>query len=114
MRKNIITLLAVLACFGAFGAQQAFAYGEVKWATHVRVGGGENYFFGSSIVLYASAGEPYGQGLPCGGIRGYGLGCATKVGEDGYYILSHDVTAEPYLHDHSTFESYFNGWWFYE
>ena len=113
MRKSIVAFLAVVACFGAVGVAQADAGGYIEYVNHVGVGSGQNYF-GPYTVLYAAVTEPYGYGLGCAGIRGWGLGCPTESFEDGYYILSQDVVSEPYIHNHSTYTSYFNGLYFYE
>ena len=111
MRKSIVSLLAVAACFGIFGVAQAYAEGHSEYAHHIETGSGENRF-GPNTVLYAAVTEPYGAGIGCAGIRGYGLLCPAEF-EDGVYVLGGNVISEPYLHNHSTFTSYFNGLYFW-
>jgi hypothetical protein len=40
------------------------------------------------------------------------VGCEPEPGGLGYVVLSSDVHSEPYIHDHSTFKSYFNGYYY--
>lgn len=110
MRKVLIaTLLASLACFGAVDASGAQA---VEYVNHVGVESGANYF-GPFVTLYASEVAGYGQGIGCAGIRGVsGVGCEPEPGALGFVVLSKDVNSEPYIHNHSTFKSYFNGFYY--
>jgi len=108
MRKQTIILLASLACFGAFGVTSA---GAVEYVNHVKVEGGANYF-GPYVLLYDSETYPYGTAIGCAGVRGVGLDCPSNSGEVANLVLPWDVEAEPYIHNHATFTSYFNGYYF--
>jgi hypothetical protein len=108
MRKaRIATLLAVLACFGAVDASGAQA---VEYVNHVGIESGANYF-GPLINLYAAEVIGYGQGIGCAGIRGIsGVVCESEPGAAAFVVLGSDVHSEPYIHNHATFKSYFNGY----
>jgi len=107
MRGKLTIALAALACCG-FGAAQAQA---VEYANHVEVGGGANHF-GPYVYFYAAETYPYGTALACAGVRGVGLNCAVNSGESVGIVLPYDVEAEPYIHNHSTWTSYFNGYYY--
>ena len=110
MRKpRVATIAAVLACFGAFGVTQADA---VEYAHHVGVESGNNYF-GPYVELYYSEVVGYGQGIGCAGIRGIsGVNCEPEPGASAVVSLSYEVLSEPYIHNHATYKSYFNGWYY--
>jgi hypothetical protein len=108
MRKRLIIALAALASCGAIAAAPAAA---VEYAHHVEVGGGGNHF-GPYVYFYAAETYPYGTAIACAGVRGVGLSCAANSGETAAIILPFDVEAEPYIHNHSTWTSYFNGYYY--
>jgi hypothetical protein len=108
MRKRTITLLAALACFGAFGVAEAQA---VEYVYHQRVESGANYF-GPYVELYAANTYPFGVAIGCAGIRGIGLNCPPKSEEIAGIVLPYDVESEPYIHNHATFTSYFSGYYY--
>ncbi len=108
MRRALVSTLAALVCLLAAGASSA---GAVEWGHHVGVGGGGNAF-GPFVRLYASEVVGYGSGLGCAGIRGFGLTCETSPGEFVVISTGGDVSSEPYIHNHSTFESFFNGYYY--
>ena len=108
-RSRIAVALATLACLGAASATSAQA---VEWGHHVGIGGGGNAF-GPFVHLYDSETVGYGSGLGCAGIRGIaGVVCETKAGENVALVLGGYVNSEPYIHNHSTFESFFNGYYY--
>lgn len=109
MRKRIVTLaaLALLALGGSAPAADA----TVEWAHHIAVYPGESVF-GNSVNTYGSEGQPYGSGIPCAGLSGWGSECAHAEGQNAVFLLSFYVGAPPYLHDHSTWKTYFNGLYF--
>ena len=108
-RRTIGAVFAALACFGAFGAAEAQA---VEYVNHVGIASGANYF-GPFVSLYASETIGYGQGIGCAGIRGVaGVVCEPSPGAPAAVVLSNDVSSEPYIHNHSTFTSYFNGYYY--
>jgi hypothetical protein len=109
MRNRIF--LATLVSLALVGAGAPAADAAVEWAHHVGVFPGESVF-GNEVNTYASAGEPYGSGIPCSGLSGWGSECAKTVGEKSLFVLSFYVKAPPYLHDHSEFKTYFNGYFF--
>jgi hypothetical protein len=100
--------MATFACLLSVAASSA---GAVEWAHHVGIGGGGNVF-GPLVRLDASETVGYGSGLGCAGIRGWGDICETKAGQAVVVTTGTDVSAEPYIHNHSTFESFFNGWYY--
>jgi hypothetical protein len=110
MRRSMLAaLVAVLACFGALGAADAEA---VEYVHHVGVAGGANYF-GPFVSLFAAETVGFGSGLGCAGIRGIaGVNCETEPGAKAIIVLSNDVNSEPYIHNHSTFTSFFSGWYY--
>jgi hypothetical protein len=110
MRRSLIgTVLAAIACCGAFGAGQADA---IEYVNHVGIGSGANYF-GPFVSLYAAETIGYGQGIGCAGIRGVsGVVCEPEPGAPATIVLSSHVSSEPYIHNHSTFTSYFNGYYY--
>ncbi len=108
MRKALLSTLAALLCLLSAGASSAAA---VEWAHHVGIGGGGNAF-GPLVRLDASETVGYGSGLGCAGIRGWGSICETSPGQYVVVTTGGDVSAEPYIHNHSTFESFFNGWYY--
>lgn len=108
MRKRMITLLAALACFGAFGVAEAQA---VEYVYHQKLEGGANYF-GPYVLLYVAETYPFGTAIACAGVRGVGLNCAPNSGEVAGIVLPWDVESEPYMHNHSTFTSYFSGYYY--
>jgi hypothetical protein len=102
-------VLATAACFGALPTASAQAF---EWAHRIRVGGGGNAF-GPSVRLYASETRGAGAALGCAGIRGItGVVCESTAGEAVVVVLGGDVTSEPYIHNHSTFEGLFNGFYY--
>ena len=108
MSKRIVTLFATVACFFVVGIAQAQA---VEYAHHQEVGGGANYF-GPYVELFVAETYPYGTAIGCAGVRGVGLDCPSKSGEVASIVLPFDVEAEPYIHNHATFTSYFNGYYY--
>ena len=102
-------LVAIACCLAALAAGQAQA---TQYATHVGINSGAN-FFGPSVTLFASETAGYGQGLGCAGIRGVsGVVCEETPGEFVAVVLEKSVKSEPYIHNHATFKSYFDGWYF--
>ncbi len=105
----ITTLFATLACAGTFGVAGADA---VEYVHHVGIGSGANYF-GPFVRLFAAETIGYGSGLGCAGIRGIsGVVCEAEPGSKAVIVLSNDVNSEPYIHNHSTFTSFFNGYYY--
>ncbi len=109
MRRALVSALVAVVCLLALGAPSA---GAVEWGHHVGVGGGGNAF-GPFVRLDASEVVGYGSGLGCAGIRGYaGVTCETSPGQYVVVTTGVDVTSEPYIHNHSSFESFFNGYYY--
>jgi hypothetical protein len=110
MRKSrVAVLLATLICFGAVGVVAADA---VEYAHHVGIESGNNYF-GPYVSLYDSEVVGYGQGIGCAGIRGVsGVACESEPGAYAAVTLGSYIDSEPYIHNHATYKSYFNGWYF--
>jgi hypothetical protein len=108
MRKALLSTLAALACLFAAGTAGASA---AEWAHHVGIGGGGNAF-GPYVRLDEAETVGYGSGLGCAGIRSYGSVCETSAGEYVAVTTGGYVSSEPYIHNHSTFESFFNGYYY--
>jgi hypothetical protein len=108
MRTRAVALLTIVACCCAFAAAQA---GAVEYVNHAGVASGANYF-GPYVSLYAAETYPYGEAIGCAGIRGYGLYCPPNSHEDAGYVLGEYVDSEPYIHNHATYTSYFNGYYY--
>jgi hypothetical protein len=108
MHKKLSALLAVLTAFAAFAAGPAAA---VQYANHVEVGGGGNHF-GPYVYFYVAETYPAGTAIGCAGVRSVGLNCAANSGEAAGIVLPFDVESEPYIHNHSTWTSYFSGYYY--
>jgi hypothetical protein len=108
MRKRLIAVLVTAASCAALAATPAAA---TEYAHHVEVGGGANHF-GPFVYLYAAETFPYGTAIGCAGVRGVGLNCPSNSGETAVIVLPFDVEAEPYIHNHATFTSFFNGYYY--
>jgi hypothetical protein len=108
MRRRLFTHLATLAAIAAVGATPAAA---VEYAKHVEVASGANHF-GPYVYFYAAETYPWGSAIGCAGVRGVGLNCPANSGEVAIIVLPFDVEAEPYIHNHSTWNSYFSGFYY--
>lgn len=108
MRTRAIAVLLALACCLSFAVAQA---GAVEYANHVGVESGGNYF-SPYVRLYAAETAPYGEAIGCAGIRGYGLYCPPYSHEAAGYVLEDYVYSEAYIHNHATYTSYFNGYYY--
>jgi hypothetical protein len=110
MRRSLLaTLLATLVCTGAVGVAEASG---AEYVHHASVASGANYF-GPFVTLFAAETIGAGSALGCAGIRGVaGVVCETEPGSRAAIVLSNDVNSEPYIHNHSTFTSYFNGYYY--
>jgi hypothetical protein len=108
MRKRLTIALVALASLGAIAAAPAVA---VEYAYHVEVGSGGNHF-GPYVYFYAAETYPFGSAIGCAGVRGVGLDCPSNSGEIASIVLPWDVEAEPYIHNHSTWTSYFSGYYY--
>lgn len=111
MRKKAVgTIAALMTCLAcvAWGAGSA---GAVEYAKHVEVGPGANHF-GPFVYFYAAETYPAGTAIGCAGVRSVGLNCAANSGEVAIIELPWDVESEPYIHNHSTWTSYFSGFYY--
>ncbi|HEX5308265.1 MAG TPA: hypothetical protein VFW38_04220 [Solirubrobacteraceae bacterium] len=108
MRKKLIALLMGLTAVAAIAAGTAQA---VQYANHVEVGGGGNHF-GPFVYFYLAETYPAGSAIACAGVRSVGLDCALNSGEASSIQLPFDVESEPYIHNHSTWTSYFSGYYY--
>jgi hypothetical protein len=107
-KKLIATLAVALASCSAVTAAPATA---VEYAKHVEVGSGANHF-GPFVYFYAAETVPFGSGIGCAGVRSVGLNCPGNSGETAVIELPFDVESEPYIHNHSTFTSFFSGFYY--
>lgn len=107
--RSAATAAAIACCLAAAAAGEAQA---TEYANHVGINSGAN-FFGPSVSLFASETVGVGQGLGCAGIRGIsGVVCEVNAGEFVAVVLESNVRSEPYIHNHATFRSFFDGWYF--
>jgi len=108
-RARLAAVLAALAC--CLGATAGSAQ-AIEWVNHAGVNSGAN-FFGPSVSLFASETVGVGSGLGCAGIRGVsGVVCEEFAGEFVAVVLENYVKSEPYIHNHSTFRSFFDGFYY--
>ena len=109
-RRFAAALVTACACLAAaFAPASADA---VEYAHHVGVAGGANAF-GPFVSLFASEVVGYGEGIGCAGIRGIsGVNCESSAGAAAAVVLGGNVNSEPYIHNHSGFTSFFNGWYY--
>lgn len=107
--RSAAALAALVCCMVAVDASGAQA---TEYANHAGINSGEN-FFGPSVTLFASETVGLGQALGCAGIRGIsGVECEIASGEYVAVVLEYDVKAEPYIHNHATYRSFFDGWYY--
>jgi hypothetical protein len=112
VRRAFVSTLAAFVSFVCLLSMGASSAAAVEWAHHIGIGGGGNAF-GPFVRLDASETVGYGSGLGCAGIRGIsGVVCETTPGEFVSVVLGSYVSSEPYIHNHSTFESFFNGYYY--
>ena len=107
MARRLLSLATIAACVAALAAPEAQAW--QNWAYHHGIQSGESVY-GPRVTLVENLTEPLGSGIICAGIRGYGLYCPGSA-ESAIFSAGRYVTSEPYAHDHSPFQSGFNGWW---
>jgi hypothetical protein len=108
-RRAALAAVAAVVCMAGIDAGTA---GAVEYVNHVGINSGANYF-GPFVTLFASETVGYGSGLGCAGIRGVsGVNCEASPGEFVSVVLSKDIGSEPYVHNHSGFKSYFNGYYY--
>ncbi len=111
-RARLAALVAALACCVAVSGAVAGEASATQWGTHVGVDAGANAF-GPTVTLFASETVGYGSGLGCAGIRGVaGVMCEQSAGEYVAIIIENTTKSEPYIHNHSTFKSYFDGFYY--
>jgi hypothetical protein len=113
MRRSLTAVLATVAATATATATVGVAQANaVEYVHHVGIGSGANYF-GPFVTLFAAETIGYGSGLGCAGIRGIsGVVCETEPGSKATIVLSNDVNSEPYVHNHATFTSFFNGYYY--
>ncbi len=109
-RLRLAAALAALAC--CLAGVEASGAQATEYANHAGINSGAN-FFGPSVTLFASETVGLGSGLGCAGIRGIsGVVCEVSPGEYVAAVIERDVKSEPYIHNHSTFRSFFDGWYY--
>jgi hypothetical protein len=113
MRKSAMGVLAVLAvslCGFTFVASSE----AVEWAgSGYHLAGGQNGFLNHKVPLFASDVLATGSAIGCAGIREVApVVCEEFPGSGAGVTLANDVFSEPDLHNHSTFEGTFRGFYF--
>jgi hypothetical protein len=113
MRKSLMVLLAVLSasmCGLAFAASSE----AVEWAGNgYHLAGGQNGFLNHKVNLYASDVLATSSAIGCAGIREVvPVVCEEYAGSGAGVTLAYDVYSEPDLHNHSTFEGTFRGFYY--
>lgn len=105
VRQALASSAAVIVVFLALGTSLAFAYSEEEFMNHTFLESGHNYF-SPTHTIYLVWGESAGIAAACVGIQYVGDNCG---GEGQYVEYVHPGGAydSAYLHDHSTWNSYF-------
>jgi hypothetical protein len=113
MRKSLMILLTLLAISTCAFASAASAE-VIEWAGHgYHLAGGQNGFLNHKVSIKASDVLATSEAIGCAGIREVvPVSCEEFAGSGAGVVLLNAVTAEPDLHNHSTFEGTFRG--FYE
>ena len=108
MNKRLLTvLLALLICMGVFGVASAQADYWHQFMNHTYLGTGANYFDAEYYDVIDVEGASTGAAAACVGMSGTGRKVCGGEGEkvDTGYV---GFGGTPYLHNHSTWNSYFN------
>jgi len=109
MRSTLRSVGVVVAMLLAIAVGTSSASAEL-WTYHQNIGPGANVFGPYVGHLVGSEVTPWGVGIGCAGIRYIGLTCPLKAEVVEYRIGGGGFTAsEPYMHNHSTFETFLNG-----
>ncbi len=106
MRRGIsILVISLFVC----GLSTASASAELSvWFTHQYIASGAN-ILGGYRMNYDVAGQSNGAAATCVGVSGYP---PLKCGGEGQKVSTGPMAEEgdAVVHNHSTWNSYFNGW----
>jgi hypothetical protein len=111
MRKRRVTsLFAVICCLGAFAAPPASASETEQFMNTTFLESGHNHFSSSWYQLFWVWGKSNGAAAACVGASGYPeyQVCRGEYEEAKTEYIG--LKATGYLHNHSTWNSYFNAW----
>jgi hypothetical protein len=112
LRRGVALTAALLVCAATVGASSANAYSVETFMDHTYLESGQNYFAKLNYT-FDVFGESAGSAATCVGIQGYGKNCGGE-GQPISYTLVGGAYASGYLHNHSTWNSYFYGETIYE
>ena len=106
-KQALAALAAAAAMAGAFAVP---ALGETLWLVEYPINSGENKFLPSPYVDQ-TAGKSVGAAATCAGLRG--VSGSDQCGAEGAKVWSTYVLQphEGYIHDHSTWKSWFDAWY---
>ncbi len=115
MRKSTAVVLASAisaACVG--GLSFAASSEAVEWAGNgYHLAGGQNGFLNHKVNLNGSYVLATSSAIGCAGIREVvPVSCEEYAGSGAGVTLAYDVYSEPDLHNHSTFEGTFRGFYY--
>jgi hypothetical protein len=105
MRKTFGVLLVVVTLL----ATMATSAQAVEFLYHAHLNPGESKY-GPTTNVYQVDGGSYGVAAVCVGVTGYGDVC----GSEGQFIglETYGAYGRPYVHDHSTWETYVDGYYY--
>jgi hypothetical protein len=118
-RRTIIALTSVVSAGSALGCTvAASAYTPVRYASHQAVSAHSDYYGGGLSQLVRTTTQSTGSaesgtGIVDAGTMGRydsycsGAGCQADTGD--FSCNDWDSGSQPYMHDKSAFDSYFNG-----
>jgi len=106
LRKGVLAVvLALLVGSSAVAVSSASAYSVETFMSHTYLESGQNYF-ARLHYTFSVFGLSAGSAATCVGIQGYGKTCGGE-GQEVEYGVGGGVYATAYLHNHSTWNSYF-------
>jgi hypothetical protein len=110
MRRRVAILFALVACFAGTFAATAQADEIIEFMSHTFLAGGGNDFGPHFNNLSWVWGHSSGHAASCVGVSGhpeYQICRGENEGAKTEYI---GFAGTSYLHNHSTYESYFYAW----
>lgn len=105
VRRVIATVLMVVVVLATMAASAQ----AVQFLLHAHLNPGESKY-GPTTNVYQVDGGSYGSAAVCVGVSGYGDIC----GGEGQFIglETYGAYGRPYVHDHSTWETYVDGYYY--
>lgn len=109
--RNLIVVVAALACVGVFGVAQA---GAEEWANeNYHLASGQYGYLNRTVWVYASDVKAVNSAIGCAGIVGVGsMVCESSAGVGAGVTYLDEYWSEPYIHNHSGWPDNFRGFWY--